>query len=346
MKALLTTGFAIGAAAVLAAQQPAPPVAAPVAASVAPRGTVDSHLGAARAAAGADEDGMYRLLCDAVVRAPLTPPAATPAGPRPVPERATWHAEPAKVFDNLYFLGQTEFSVWGVTTSQGVVLVDTIFGYSVEDEVVEGMKKLGLDPTQIKYAILSHGHADHSGGAKFLQDRFGTRIVASAADWDLMERTGGEQPKRDIVVTDGQKLTVGDTTFTMYLTPGHTAGTISTMFPVRDGNQRHMAAIWGGTAFNWLNNARGYLTPTTPAAYWFDLYTNSANRFRDIATTADVDVLLSNHTQFDGSKRKLPALALRKPGDRHPYVMGVENVARYLTMLGECAAAGRAKFGA
>ena len=346
MKALLAIGLAIGGATALVAQQPA----------VAGRDTVESHIAAARNAAGSDENGMFRRLCDAVIAAPVTPPGAPPAttaapaagrgnAPRPVPDRATWHAEPAKVFDNLYFLGQTEFSVWAITTSQGIVVIDTIFDYSVEDEVVEGMKKVGLDPTQIKYAIVSHGHADHSGGAKFLQERFGTRILASAADWDLLERSAGAVPKRDMVVTDGQKLTLGDTTLTMYLTPGHTAGTISTIFPVRDGGQRHTAAIWGGTMFNWLGNGRGYITPATPTAYWFTLYSNSASRFRDVVTAADVDVLLSNHTEFDGSKRKLPALAARRAGQPHPYVVGVENVARYLTLVGECAAAGRVKFG-
>jgi metallo-beta-lactamase class B len=340
VKALLTIGFALGAmVALVAQQQPAAPQ----------RGTFESHVAAARNAARGDEDGMFRRTCDAVTAAPLTPPAPAAArgtGPRPVPDRATWHAEPAKVFDNLYFVGQTEFSVWAIPTSDGIVVVDTIFDYSVEDEVVGGLRKLGLDPTQIKYAIVSHGHADHSGGAKFLQERFGTRILASAADWDLLERSAGAVPKRDMVVTDGQRLTVGDTTFTMYLTPGHTAGTISTVFPVRDGAQRHMAAIWGGTMFNWLGNPRAYVTPTTPVSYWFNLYNASATRFRDIVTTADVDVLLSNHTEFDGSKRKLPALAARRPGQPHPYVVGVENVARYLTVLGECAAAGAAKFAA
>jgi metallo-beta-lactamase class B len=341
VRVLLAIGLAIGGTAVLIAQQPAP----------APGETVDSHIAAARNAAGTDEDGMFRRLCDAVTAAPLTPvvaPAAPAGGrgnaPRQTPDRATWHAEPVKVFDNLYWLGQTEFSVWAVTTSQGIVVIDTIFDYSVEDEVVGGLKKLGLDPAQIKYAIVSHGHGDHSGGAKYLQDHFGTRILLSAADWDLLERTGGPAPSRDMVVTDGQKLTLGDTTLTMYLTPGHTAGTISTIFPVKDGGSAHTAAIWGGTMFNWLGNGRAYITPATPTSYWFKLYSDSASRFRTIATAAGVDVLLSNHTEFDGSKRKLPAVAARRVGEPHPYVGGTANVARYLTLVGECAAAGRVKF--
>src|SRR4029079_9886092 len=132
-----------------------------------------------------------------------------------------------------------EFSAWAVTTSAGIILVDTIFDYSVEDEVVDGLKKLGLDPTQIKYAIVSHGHADHSGGAKFLQDHFGTRIILSAADWDLLDRSDGTNPRRDMVAPDGQKLTLGDTTLPLYLTPGHTAGTISTLIPVKDQGKAH-----------------------------------------------------------------------------------------------------------
>src|SRR4029079_14341352 len=104
-----------------------------------------------------------------------------------------WHAEPVKVFDNLYWLGQTEVSVWAITTSQGIVVIDPIFDYSVEDEFVEGWKKVGLDPAQIKYAIVSHGHADHSGGAKYLQDHLKTRILLSGADWESLERTGWRQ---------------------------------------------------------------------------------------------------------------------------------------------------------
>ena len=129
MKATFAIALAMGCATMLFAQQPA-----------APPGTFESHIGAARNAAGYDENGMFRRLCQAVIAAPVTPSATTAAapagrgnGPRPTPDRATWHAEPVRVFDNLYFLGQTEFSVWGVTTSQGVVVVDTIFDYSVED---------------------------------------------------------------------------------------------------------------------------------------------------------------------------------------------------------------------
>ena len=190
---------------------------------------------------------------------------ATPRPPGP-PARETWHAEPVKVFDNLYFLGQTEYSVWAVKTSEGLILVDSIFDYSVDDEVAGGLKKLGMDPAQIKYVIVSHGHADHSGGAKYLQDRFNAHVLLTAEDWDLLDRSNGTKPKRDMVATDGQKLTLGDTTITIYKTPGHTLGAVSTVIPVKDNGTPHVAVSWGGTAFNWMANPTPYMTPERPVS--------------------------------------------------------------------------------
>lgn len=304
------------------------------------------HIEAARKAAGADHQYIFDRTCNALTPPPRssTPPPPRQPGP---PARATWYTEPAKVFDNLYFVGQSEYSSWAVTTSDGIIVIDTIYDYSVEEEVVNGMKKLGLDPTTIKYAIVSHGHGDHSGGAKYLQDKFGTRIVLSAEDWDLLERSTRNPnaqpvPRRDVVATDGMKLTLGDTTLTLYITPGHTLGTISTLIPVKDNGRPHLAAAWGGTAFNWVAGPQNYITPERPPKFWFDTYSKSAQRFRDLASAAGADVLIANHTNFDGTKTKLPALAKRRPGEKHPYVIGKEGVLQYLTVADECAKAGAA----
>jgi metallo-beta-lactamase class B len=306
-------------------------------------GRVDAHVAAAKIAAGTDFAGVFNRTCaEAVPSAQSTPRAlAAPRPPGP-PARETWHAEPVKVFDNLYFLGQTEYSVWAVTTSEGIILIDSIFDYSVDDEVSGGLRKMGLDPATIKYVVISHGHSDHSGGAKFLQDRYNARIILTAPDWDLLGRSSGTKPRRDMVAVDGQKLTLGDTTLTLYNTPGHTLGTISTIIPVKDHGTPHVAAHWGGTAFNWTANRTAYITPERPDSFWFSTYSASARRFKEIVAKAGADVLISNHTIFDGSKTKLPALEKRKPGDPNPYVIGTENVQRYFTVVDECAQAGLA----
>jgi len=308
--------------------------------------TADAHVAAAKAAARQEHNSLFNSLCAAPGPAAATPTAAPAAAqPQGPPARSQWHAEPAKVFDNLYFVGMTEYASWAITTSDGIIVTDPLFDYSVEDEVVNGLTKLGFDPKNIKYVLVSHGHIDHVGGARYLQDRFGARVIMAADDWDLVDRTKAAwpKPKRDMVATDGQRLTLGDTTLILTITPGHTLGTISTLIPVKDAGKQHTAALWGGTGFNWLRNRAAYITPERSDRFWFEKYSTSARRFRDIVAKAGADVLLSNHTNTDASKTKLPALLKRSPGDPHPYVIGNESVQRFLTVAEECANAGLAR---
>jgi metallo-beta-lactamase class B len=344
--ALLTSVFCLLTSAFVGAQL-APPGPVPTSA---PGVSVEAqkHIEAARAAAGTMWEGVFQPVCNGAISL-ATPPApragaagraaggggggrgaggrtgGAPAGPA----RETWYAEPQKVFDHLYFVGQTEYSAWAITTSQGIILLDAIYDYSIEAEVDEGLRKLGLNPADIKYVIVSHGHLDHAGGAKFLQEKYGARLIMSAADYDLLDQQNPSwKPKRDMVATDGMKLTLGDFTMTLYLTPGHTEGTISTIFPMRDGSTKHTVATWGGTLFNFGANRPRLVS-----------YAQQAERFRDISTRAGADVMLSNHTVYDGSKVKLPAVKARKPGETNPYVIGTDGVRRYLTVVGECAKA-------
>jgi metallo-beta-lactamase class B len=294
--------------------------------------TPDAHVARAKTAAGNDYQNLFNFLCavpaPASARATANRPRSggAPARPaaRPAPDRSTWYTEPVKVFDNLYFVGQSEYSAWAVTTSDGIILIDTLFDYAVEEEVAGGLKKLGLDPATIRYAVVTHPHPDHHGGAKFLQDRFHTRVLMSAADWNVIDGLGGTKPARDLVATDGQRLTLGDTTLTLYVTPGHTPGTLSLAFPVRDNGTTHTVAYWGG---NGLNADRESL----------QAYVQSAQRFAEIARRAGADVLMSNHTDWDGSKVYLPRLAPRAAGSANPYVVGAAGVRRYLEVAEQCA---------
>jgi metallo-beta-lactamase class B len=306
--------------------------------------TVEAHVAAAKAAAGTDHGALFDRLCTPPaprVAAPARPEGTATPRPAGPPSRDTWHTAPAKVFDNLYFVGEKEYSAWAVTTSEGIILIDAIFHYSVDEQVVQGLTTLGLDPKTIKYVIISHAHSDHAAGARHLQDRFGSRVILSQADWELLDRDRGNwpKPKRDMIATDGQRLTLGDTTVTLYLTPGHTLGTLSMLIPVRDHGRPHLAAAWGGTAFNWQSGSAAYISPERPAKFWFDTYIDSARRFRSIVGAAGADVIIANHTNFDGSKRKIPALAARTASDPHPYVIGKDAVQRYLTVAEECAKA-------
>ena len=235
--------------------------------------TVDSHIAAAKTLAASNPTRLIDL-CEPASFSRATPPArrggqpaagrqGQPArGAQTTPDRSQWAREPLKVFDNLYYVGEREYSSWAVTTSAGIIIIDPIYDYSVEEQVVGGLKKLGLDPAQIKYVVVSHAHRDHAGGAWYLQERFGARVLLTAPDWEMLERNtqNWPKPKRDMVVADGQQLTLGDTTLTFVHTFGHTPGTMSTLVPVKDGGKPHIAALWGGTGFNFT------ITPERPAS--------------------------------------------------------------------------------
>ena len=258
------------------------------------------------------------------------------ADPAKAPARETWYAEPAKVFDNLYFVGGKIHSSWALRTRDGIILIDTIYPYNSEELVVGGLDKLGLDPKDIKYVLISHAHADHIGGAEMLQKRYGVRVVMGGPDWDWVEKYPNRYktmaPKRDIVATDGMKITLGGTTVTVWLTPGHTPGTLSYTFTVPDRGRPVNVAYSGGTAFNFVNN-----TPD-PGIKNFQTYIDSQRHMAAKAAATGASVLLSNHSEFDNAYNKNRMLAGRGKGP-HPYDIGADWVQRYFQVMQGCARA-------
>ena len=270
-------------------------------------------------------------------------PAFYITNPAKTPPRDSWYTEPAKVFDNLYFVGGKVHSAWALTTRDGIMLFDTIYPYNSEELILGGMKKVGLDPANIKYLMISHAHGDHIGGAEMLQSRYGKtgmRVVMAGPDWDLVEKYPNRYktmaPKRDMVATDGMKLTLGESTVTITHTPGHTPGTLSYTFQVLDKGKPLNVAYSGGTAFNFVNN-----TPD-PGIKNFQIYIDSQRRFAANAAATGATVLLSNHSEFDIADSKNKMLAGRGNGP-HPYELGADSVQRYFKVMQGCARAAQLK---
>jgi metallo-beta-lactamase class B len=293
--------------------------------------SIDAHLSAAKAAAGFDFTGTLARICIA----PQTAPGRDVA-PGPAPARATWITEPAKVFDNLYFVGTKFHSAWALTGNEGIILIDTLYEYASDEAIVGGLRKLGLDPAAVKYVLISHGHGDHVGGAKLMQDRFGSRLVMGAPDWDSIERSINQypngKPRRDIVAMDGQRITLGDVSATLVSTPGHTPGTFSFLFEVKDNGAPLTVAYNGGTAFNFVNDVPH-----------FDTYIASQRKMAEAAARANATALMTNHSEFDNAVTRIKLMAARKPGEPHPYNLGREAVGRYFKVTEECAQVARLK---
>jgi metallo-beta-lactamase class B len=297
------------------------------------------HVAAAQAAvspAVANPDQRFQVF-DAFFKQWCAPPKQLPdvvrQENRRIPtSREEWYQPPVRIFDQLYFIGTKGTGVYAINSPDGIAMIDTNFDWDAKDLVLE-LKDFGLDPRQnLKYIVVTHGHDDRYWGAKSLQEAYpNAHVMMSALDWDVVAKDNSPEsvkPRKDMIATDGQKLKLGDVTITMYITPGHTPGTISYLIPVKDKGAPHLVAEWGGTAFNF---------PRSPEA--FKIYAASAQRFGDIAAKAGADALISNHSDYDGSKAKIPALQARKPGDPNPYVIGTDGVKRYMRVAEECSKA-------
>ena len=189
------------------------------------------------------------------------------------------------------------------------------------DHVIDSIRKVGFDPRNIKYIVISHGHLDHFGGAARIQQLSGARVVALEEDWELIEAAGGRPgrgnappplvPKRDRVVKEGDTLTLGNTTLKFYRHPGHTPGSLSTEFTVVDGGRPYKAFMFGGPG------PRGGETGA-------EQFLASANR---VAEIPGIQVHVQVHSWLNdfpytngGIFERAQKLAERKPGEPHPFV--------------------------
>jgi metallo-beta-lactamase class B len=313
-------------------------------------GDVEAHVAAARAAAGQEHRGTFVNLCLPAAPRGAGPGAGAAAGaraggPPATPDRANWYASPYKVFDNLYWLGTRQHSSWALRTSAGLMIIDTNFAWATQPEILDGLAALKLDPRDIKYVFISHAHGDHDQGAAELQRLSGAKIVMGAADWEAtLKRPAtapGGVPTRgpgDVTVgPEGTKITLGDTTVTVVPTPGHTPGTLSYVFPVKDQGKTVMIAYSGGT----LTGGFG-----ADGARW-DEYIASQKRIAGVAAEVGAAVLLSNHSEYDGAYTKARLVPLkREPGEENPFVVGADGVQRYFTVMQECAIASKLRAGA
>lgn len=306
--------------------------------SIQATGDVAKYFHDAFAAAGTEHFALYNMLCPRVENSN----AGKIAAPINVRNDSINKAAPKKVFDNLYFVGEytaweSSPAAWAVDTGEGIVLIDTLNSDSVQ--IIEtGLINLGLDPANIKYIIIGHAHADHYGGARYLQDKYNAHIMMSEIDYNFMYTNGKPEdtkPKKDLVIDDGQIFTLCNTSFHFYITPGHTPGTVSTIFNTREGEQDHSVAQWGGTGFG-FNGATGQ-----DQIDWFLTYADSAQRFQDLIRKQGADVLIANHPILDNAVEKLTALGSQK---ENPWIIGVDWVANYTEVAKSCALAGVAAF--
>ena len=286
---------------------------------------VQRLLAQARAAAGAEWTEAFDFICA------QNPNRANRPDDPLIP--------PTKVFDNLFAVGRSGTTVWVVRTSAGLVLIDAGYADQLETVLLPGLRQLGLDPDQVRYILVGHGHADHYGPASYFQKR-GARVGMAAADWDLLAAPaaglagrGGPAaapalppPTRDLILAEGQPITVGDVTFTPVAIPGHTPGSLGFIFPVRDGAAVHTAGLFGGSI----------LIPGFLPIEGLTQYIASVEHWAAVTAAHNVDVELQNHPLYDGMLGRLERLRSRQPAQPHPFVVGRDAYQRFTRVMADC----------
>lgn len=102
-----------------------------------------------------------------------------------------------------------------------------------EDKILEACRKKDLI---VEYIIATHGHPDHVCGNGPIKESTGARIVMHKDDAEFFFRPEikeyfsmlglAESPPADILVQDGDTLTIGEVKLRVIHTPGHTPGGI------------------------------------------------------------------------------------------------------------------------
>ncbi|KAL0931543.1 beta-lactamase domain protein [Colletotrichum truncatum] len=234
--------------------------------------------------------------------------------------------DPFTPFDRLIFVGHAFVSAWAYDTGDGLVLIDALDNPEEIDAIlIPGLEKFGYKGSDIKHCIITHEHVDHYGGAKHLKDTYNTTLWAADAAWTSMANitSSPTPPSKDQVITDNQELTFGNVTTTAVLTPGHTPGTVSLIFPVFDKGVPHIAGMNGGTGI-----------PRTKVEREQKIV--SQNHFADVARAKGVDTLISNHQIADHSLYHADVLAHQAPETPNPFIIGVQEFENYMRINALC----------
>lgn len=93
-----------------------------------------------------------------------------------------------------------------------------------------------IGDTDLKYILLTHGHFDHIIGARDTKAKYGAKVVISSEDEPMLSSSKlslaafcnapQNDVEADIVVADGDEITLGDTVIKVMSTPGHTLGSV------------------------------------------------------------------------------------------------------------------------
>lgn len=201
---------------------------------------------------------------------------------------------PFKIFGHTYFAGTYQASCHLIDTGEGLIMIDP--GYTrTAYLVIDSIYQLGFKPQDVKYIINTHWHGDHVEATAAFADLTGAKTLLGRDD----AQKAAAYFTPDILVDDGDTLTLGNITVRFVHTPGHTKGTISVFYEDTDGENTYNVGMFGGAGLNTM----------VPTKFDFDgsrdAYFASLERLKK----EHVDIFIGNHTWNNDTYGKYQKLA-------------------------------------
>ena len=214
--------------------------------------------------------------------------------------------KPFKIVGNVYFVGMTDQTVLLIATPEGHILLDTTFEQMVP-WFRESIRELGFNERDIKYILNSHGHADHMAGHAIMKELTGAQVVMSEADGAVLanpQRGPDGNPRwkavrADRLVKTGDTVTLGGTTLTAHVFPGHTRGATTWTMQVEEDGRKYNVVFWGGVG--------GLRDPLVNNAEWPTIVEDYLDSLRR-AKALPCDIFTDTHGESFGLSEKMNRL--------------------------------------
>jgi metallo-beta-lactamase class B len=195
---------------------------------------------------------------------------------------------PHRIIGNVYYVGTGSLASFLITTPEGHILINSNFEANVP-VIQESVEELGFRFEDIRIVLGSHGHADHMQGDALVKELTGAEVMAIREEVPLLEgmRAGGKPHPLDRILDDREEVTLGGTTLTVHLTPGHTPGCMTWALEAEEGGEIYNVVIIGSVGMN-----PGYqLVGNTDRPRIIEEYTRAYERLRSLPA----DVPLGSH---------------------------------------------------
>lgn len=224
------------------------------------------------------------------------------------------YIKPAKIFGNLYFIGIRAVCTHLIDTGEGLIIIDPGYSESLHI-IVNNIWEMGFKPTDIKYIVISHAHFDHMDSVAELVGITGAKTFIGKEDMPLLTGEMFHYPinsfKPDVLLDDGDIITLGNTSIKCVSTPGHTDGTMSFFFGVTDGASTYRAGMFGGVGCNTLR--KDFLTEHNLPFENRQKFVDSIYKIKN----EKVEIFLGNHL---GNNRTEEKLALLDKVKENPFI--------------------------